>query len=120
LASDFCIENEDISTPFITYFESTWIGILDRRGRRRQPQYPIEIWNCSERIQNDLPRTKNSIEDGHNTFSALIICKKPFIWKCISALQRDEILTKITKELLISGFPPTKKKKHKDSSKRLF
>jgi len=43
LESEFYIENEDSLAPLITYFESMWIGILDRRGRRRQPQYPIEI-----------------------------------------------------------------------------
>jgi len=120
LESDFYMENENMLTPLITYFETTWIGILDRRGRRRQPQYPIEIWNCSERLESDLPRTNNSIEGWHNAFSALINCKKPVIWKFISALQRDESLTKVIKEQLIAGYAPTKKKKYKDSSKRLI
>jgi len=31
LESKFYIENEDILTPLITYFESTRIGILDRK-----------------------------------------------------------------------------------------
>jgi len=61
LESEFYIENENILTPLIIYFESMWIGILDRRSGRQQPQYPIEIWNCSERLQNNLPRTNNSI-----------------------------------------------------------
>lgn len=32
LESDFYMENENMLTPLITYFETTWIGILDRRG----------------------------------------------------------------------------------------
>ncbi|KAE9523994.1 hypothetical protein AGLY_015641 [Aphis glycines] len=113
LASDFYMENENVLTLLITYFETTWIGILDRRGRRRQPQYPIKIWNCSERLQSDLPKINNSIEGWHNAFSALINCKKPVIWKFISALQRDESLTKVIKEQLIAGYAPTKKNKYK-------
>jgi len=88
LESEFYIENEDILTPLITCFESTWIGILDRRGRRRQPQYPIEMWNCSERLQNDLPRANDSIEGWHNAFLALMTCKKPVIWKMYKCIAK--------------------------------
>ncbi|KAF0721311.1 MULE domain-containing protein, partial [Aphis craccivora] len=51
LDSTYYIENEEMLSPLITYFEGTWIGILDRRGNRRPPLFPIEIWNCYDRLQ---------------------------------------------------------------------
>lgn len=62
LDTDFYTENEEVLSSLITYFEGTWIGILDRRGKRRSPMYQIENWNCLDRLQNDLPRSNNNIE----------------------------------------------------------
>ncbi|CAI6369505.1 unnamed protein product [Macrosiphum euphorbiae] len=62
LESTYYIENEQMLSPLITYFEGTWIGILDRRGNRRPPLFSIEIWNCYDRLQESLPRTNNKIE----------------------------------------------------------
>jgi len=66
-------------SPLITYFECTWIGILGRRGNRRPPLFPIEIWNCFNRIKENLPRTNNKIESWHNGFSAMVSCTRPII-----------------------------------------
>lgn len=33
-----------------SYYEGTWIDILDRRGSRRPPLFSIEIWNCFRRL----------------------------------------------------------------------
>ena len=38
---------------FIKYFEDTYIGEpFGRRGKRKTPLYPIEIWNTHARLRN--------------------------------------------------------------------
>ncbi|XP_025202054.1 uncharacterized protein LOC112599382 [Melanaphis sacchari] len=41
LESTYYIENEEMLSPLITYFEETWIGLLDRRGNRRPSLFSI-------------------------------------------------------------------------------
>ena len=58
-------DDEDIPSAFISYFESTYIGVVRGRGlriRRDQPTLPIEIWSVLSRVNNDLPRSNNSLE----------------------------------------------------------
>ncbi|KAG8180604.1 hypothetical protein JTE90_018222 [Oedothorax gibbosus] len=48
--------------PLVDYFEDTWIGRIARNGRRREPLFPIEMWNCFSSVVDGLPKTNNSIE----------------------------------------------------------
>ena len=36
-SSDFFEANEALLSPILIYFENTWVGGCDRRGRRRSP-----------------------------------------------------------------------------------
>ena len=40
----------------LDYFEDTWIGRPDRRGRRPAPKFNINIWSCYDRVEKDLPK----------------------------------------------------------------
>ncbi|KAF0773771.1 Uncharacterized protein FWK35_00000036 [Aphis craccivora] len=46
LENEFNTKNEELLSPLISYFECTWIGRLDKRGKRRSPLFSIDIWNC--------------------------------------------------------------------------
>ena len=61
LVSSLDEETDIILGDFLTYFEATWIGNV-QRGRRRLPVFHQELWNVHERVLQDLPRTNNSIE----------------------------------------------------------
>ena len=54
-------ETDAVLEDFLVYFETTWIGVM-QRGRRRRPLFGHSIWNVNERVVEDLPRTNNSIE----------------------------------------------------------
>ena len=69
LDSQYYTENEGFLQPLIDYFEDTWIGRMDRRNRRRQPLFPISLWNCHEAAKSGLPRTNNSVEGWHRGFN---------------------------------------------------
>ena len=52
---------DQLPTDFLIYFEATWIGVV-QRGKRRNPPFPIDLWNVKVRVVDDLPRTNNSVE----------------------------------------------------------
>ena len=48
--------------PVLDYFEDTYIGRPDRRGRRRNPLFRLEFWNTFDRVLHRYDRTTNSVE----------------------------------------------------------
>ena len=53
------VEKEDIPEKFVRYFEPTYIGMLTKRGTRRNAAHPIEFWNVHQRLRERRPRTNN-------------------------------------------------------------
>lgn len=62
--------NKELLTPLIDYFESNWIGRLQRR-HRWEPKFSIPIWNCFSLEEADLPQTNNSVGGWHNCFLSM-------------------------------------------------
>ena len=61
------------------------------RNRRKNPRFDIFMWNCFERVNQDLPRTNNAIEGWHNAFHVrvtelLIFLIKHFIFRMLSVI----------------------------------
>lgn len=52
----------DRAAPVVNYFEDNFIGRPDRRGNRRNPLFPLTLWNINQRVVEALPRTNNSVE----------------------------------------------------------
>jgi hypothetical protein len=46
--------------PVVNYFEDNFIGRPYRRGNRRNPVFPLTLWNVNGRVVESLPRTKNT------------------------------------------------------------
>jgi len=69
--STYYTNNEDVLEPLISYFEDTWIGRENRR-RRRNPRFPISLWNCFRSTISGLPRTNNYVEPLRDGIEALI------------------------------------------------
>jgi len=40
----------DRAEPVVNYFEDNFIGRLDRRGNRRNPVFPLSLWNVHVRV----------------------------------------------------------------------
>ncbi|KAL8564037.1 hypothetical protein ACOMHN_016326 [Nucella lapillus] len=51
-------DTDETLSDFLAYFESTWLGIV-QRGRRRRPKFDVAMWNVYNRVGDNLPRTNN-------------------------------------------------------------
>ena len=69
---------QDDEQTIFDYFESNYIGTL-RRGRRRRPLFPHTLWNIHGRVQDNLPRTNNALEDWHRQFNQCFAGAHPTI-----------------------------------------
>jgi len=110
---------QEILSNLIDYFEDTWIG----RPNRRAPLFSIKTWNCYSMLENDTPRTNNSVEGWHNSFNSMLSAHHPSIWTFITALKKEESLNRDLNRFKIeqytAGFVPPKKKIYKDSTIKL-
>lgn len=92
-------------------FEDTYIGRVNRRGRKTPPLFPISIWNCYFLIEKDIPRTNNAVEGWHNCFNSLLNSVHPSIWIFINALKKENNINLFKVKQLLSGIALPKKKK---------
>ena len=78
--------DNDVHQNFLQYFENTWVG-----RPRRNPLYPVEMWNCKGITERDLPRTNNSVESFHRVFQTALGCHHPNIFKLLDAVLREQV-----------------------------
>ena len=110
LVSSLDNDTDEILAPFLTYFETTWIGVV-QRGRRRRPAFDIRIWNSVERTTEGLPRTTNSLEGWHRGFEQRLAIKHPSVCKLVAKLRKDQSDWELTIEMVMSGVELRKQKK---------
>ena len=115
-------EDDNIPAEFLSYFELTYIGVMEGRAsarRRVSPLFPIDIWNVKESTENFRPRTNNSVEGFHNALSNTLQENHPNVWKFIRRLHSEEILAKTKVLHTERGEQGYSKKKYKDVNTRL-
>lgn len=102
----------DEAQDIVNYFEDVWVGRPDRRNKRRQPLFKVDIWNCYSNVTMDLPKTNNKMEGWHNSFSSLLSCSHPVIWKFIDTIKMEQAKNEFIIEKYNAGEdgPPQKKK----------
>ena len=64
--------SDDLLMQFIRYFQDTYIGQRINGAIELPGLFPYRIWNMYHRVQQDLPRTNNSIEGWHNGFARFL------------------------------------------------
>ena len=96
---------------FLSYFEATWIGVV-QRGRRRRPLFAISLWNDNSRIEQDLPRTNNSIEGWHHSFDLRVAITHPTVRRLFMKLVKEQASNELLLEQVLARIPqvPPKKK----------
>jgi len=99
---------QEMLSNLIDYFEDTRIGRPDHRTRRAA-LFSIETWNCYSMLENDIPRTNNSVEGSHNSFNSMLSAHHPSIWTFITALKKEESLNRFKIEHTAGFEPPMKK-----------
>lgn len=121
IADDF---NDDDDEKLLDYFEPTWIGEPKRRGTgRKQPKFPIELWNIYDRVSANLPRSNNSIEGWHNAFAKRVSIVHPTINKLTDKIRREQSKFEVDVAQIRQGHEPKPKKaiyrKRDETIKRL-
>ena len=120
LNTEFFNVNDNLLQRFLTYVETTWIGVLDRRQKRREPLFSIDLWNCYASVLNDLNKTNNHCEGFNNGFHSLLGSTHPSIFKFIDGLKKQQALTDLKREQLFAGSQQAVgRKTYKESTAKL-
>lgn len=104
--SDFFVDHHSELDEYLDYFMNTWMEGFDRRGNRKQPLFPIPLWNCYDGVLNYLPKTNNSAEGFHNGFLSILTVSHPSLWKFVEGLLKVQSLTVLRQELFMSSQGP--------------
>ena len=65
--------------PIIDYFEKKLNSVVHRIGRL-PPRFSLELWNVNDRVEEEILRTNNHVEDYHRYLQASIISFHPNIF----------------------------------------
>ena len=104
--------------PMLEYFEEFYIGTNYSRQTRRIPTYPIKMWNCYNRVLEDLDTTNNSLESWHKVFE--MDCKKhPTIHKLVQHFRLEQKNTEMLIAQLESGDIYHRKKSEIDKKAKI-
>lgn len=77
--------------PVMDYFEDNFIGRPTGRGRR-QPRFPVELWNHHDTALGAGFNTTNAAEAWHRVFQAHVQCFHPNLWRFLEVLHREDSL----------------------------
>jgi len=110
---EFVEAGPDEITSLVDYWEDTYIG-RRRRNRRANPRFAVDLWNVHDRINDNLPRTNNSVEAWHRAFQQTVDCNHPSVFKLINhfRLEQDHVEIEIERHLSGVNQPEASKKKY--------
>jgi hypothetical protein len=93
------------SQAFVDYFEDTYIGRPQRRGRRA-PMFRNEVWNMFDRAEHELPRTNNYVEGWHRSFQSNVGSHHPNFWSFVDFIKREQALQQVYLTQALAGHAP--------------
>ncbi|KAK7479647.1 hypothetical protein BaRGS_00029113, partial [Batillaria attramentaria] len=111
-------DTEETLSDFLAYFESTWLGIV-QRGRRRRPKFDVAMWNVYNRVEDNLPRTNNSVEGWHRAFDQRMSVTHPTLGRLVSKLRKEQASTELMIEQHAMGVRMRKNKQYEVVNTRL-
>lgn len=97
--------------PILNWFEDNYIGRPNRRGIRKTPLFPCEIWNVFQRTLNGESRTNNYVEANHRKMQNEFGVNHPTIWKFIDGIKKIQSGRDKLYEEFVRGEEPSKKRK---------
>jgi hypothetical protein len=121
IKSPFYTQNAAQLEPILTYVEKTLIGPVHLSAfQRREPLFAHLTWNCFVAAQNLEDKTNNRVEGWHNSFSYLLECNHPTIFKFIEKLKVEQANNELQIQHLLAGqLPHGGGKKYKDCASRI-
>ena len=86
---------EDDELAVLNYFERTYIGAINPRSKRRQPQYSLDFWNMRDRSLLRAPLTTNHSEGWHARLNSTCGRNIPNIWQFLDLLKSEMGLVRL-------------------------
>ncbi|XP_078536767.1 uncharacterized protein LOC144822773 [Lissotriton helveticus] len=117
--SPFYKQNEAKLSPFLDYFEDTWVGRLHRSGHRRNPKFLIPWWNVYRSTLNGDSKTNNAVEGWHNAFVQSTGRTKPTLEHFIKCLQKEQSYQEFRMDQSVTELVPKTSKQNKQMHKYL-
>ncbi|XP_018494321.1 uncharacterized protein LOC108863990 [Galendromus occidentalis] len=115
LRSDFVKDNNYMLTPFINYFESTWVG-----RERSKPRMKHEWWNVHSSVLEGIARTNNAVEAWNSAFSERVGSSNPNLFRFVEILITEQAkMDFMVNNCLAQGSNTVPKKRYRDRKKRL-
>ena len=74
----------------MSYFEATWLGEKNLRGRRTGASFLPQIWCQFENAKNMRQKTNNAVEGRHRAIKGSLGYVHPTIFKFIDFLRREQ------------------------------
>ena len=111
-------ETDELLSDFLSYFEATWIGVV-QRGRRRCPLFAISLWNVNSHVEQDLPQTNNSIEGWHHSFDLRVAITHPTIRPLSVKLVKEQASNELLLEQVLAQIPQVSPKKYQVINEQL-
>ncbi|CAF4063073.1 unnamed protein product [Rotaria sp. Silwood1] len=113
-----CSDLGDEYQQILDYFEDTYIGRPIRRSRRTA-MFPINLWNMTVRVKNNMHRTNNHVEAWHQKLNSAFQCKHPTLWTFLDKLIKEE--NNMHSDIInaMSGSQP-RKRKNESLNTRLY
>ena len=75
----------------------------------------------SNRTDDELPHTNNSVEGWHRSFQSHVTAYYPVFWKYLSVLQKEENMIRISIVQHLPGHPPPPPwQRYLDSTRRIL
>ena len=112
---------DGVADDLLQYFEDTYIGRYRRNAPRSPPLFAINLWNMFNRIDDELPRTNNSVEGWHRSFQGHASACHSMFWKFLSVVQKEENMIRISIVQHLAAHPtPPPRQRYLDSNRRII
>ena len=107
--------------PVLDWLEDNYVGRLNRNGTRRNPIFPMRMWNVYDRTVNGQDRTNNHLEAAHRRLQCVLQMDHPSIWNFVNGLRTIHKERDMFFEQMVAGHaPPTKRWKYRDADDRIL
>ena len=110
---------------YLTYFESTWIGAVNKRTQvRGKPKFNMNLWVKYEAVKEGREDLTSNRSKAWNSANKISIPMKPNIWVVCKAIKAEEGLARAKLHAAMGGNPPSdpnpgRTKKRVDRAKAL-
>lgn len=97
------------------YVEKTWVGT-----KKKEPLFPIAMWNMRQLTLDGTPRTNNAVEGWHNAISRGFGCSNPSVWTFIDKLKAEQDRHEVRMAQITANDGEVLKRKYLDHGKNIF